>query len=85
MDKENMTATEAKILVAENDTQRALHQRVEWFTEKWAPVDRRNNAEFAADFMMVVQAIHTDANRHTHALLTKSLAAMPASIFKVEK
>jgi hypothetical protein len=57
--------------------ERALHQRMEWFFKKYAPADKYEAAEFHADLMMVVQAVHQDASRHTHDLLTKALAIIP--------
>ena len=62
--------------------ERALHQRVEWFFKKYAPADKREAAEFHADIMMVVQAVHRDASRETHALLEKALAAMPPFVLQ---
>jgi len=61
----------------END-ERSLHARMKWFTKKWTfELDKHASAEFSADFMIVVQAIHRDANRETHALLMKALMAAP--------
>lgn len=57
--------------------ERALHQRMEWFFKKYAPADKREAAEFHADLIMVVQAVHRDASRETHALLIKVVMAMP--------
>jgi hypothetical protein len=57
--------------------ERALHQRMEWFFKKHAPADRYEAAEFQADLLMVIQAVHRDASRHTHELLAKALSAMP--------
>lgn len=60
--------------------ERAMHARVKWFTEKWTAamdLNKRDAAEFSADLIMVVQAIHRDANRTTHDLLMKALAAAP--------
>jgi hypothetical protein len=63
--------------IAAANVDQALHQRMEWFFKKYAPVDKREAAEFHADLMMVVQAVHRDASRHTHDLLAKALSAMP--------
>ncbi len=57
--------------------ERILHQRVEWFSKKYAPADKYENAEWHADLLMLVQAVHSDASRETHALLTHALRAMP--------
>lgn len=72
-----ITATEAHAVRERDLDERALHQRMEWFFKKHAPADKREAAEFHADLMMVVQAVHRDASRETHALLTKALMAMP--------
>ncbi len=80
------TATEAALqrLDKERD-ERELNQRVKWFVDKWAErldASREEVAELSADLVMVVQAVHRDASRETHALLTKALMAMPpAPIF----
>ena len=52
--------------------------------EKWTvalDLNKRDSAEFMADLTLVMQAVHRDASRETHALLTKSLAAMPPPVF----
>jgi len=65
-----------------------LHRRVQWFIEKWTKhfdLNKRESAEFSADFTLVVQAVHRDASRTTHELLTRSLSAMPPATFVVGK
>ncbi len=57
--------------------ERILHQRMEWFSKKYAPADRYEAAEFQADLLMLIQAVHADASRETHALLTRALSVMP--------
>ena len=60
--------------------ERALHKRVQWFVEKWTTamdLNKRHAAELNADLVIVVQSVHRDASRETHALLTKVLMAMP--------
>jgi len=80
----NITATEA-VTKRDSEFQRqALHNRIQWFVEKHAPEDKREAAEFHADFMIVVQDIHRDASTHTHELLSRSLAAMPAPVIKTD-
>lgn len=78
---DNMTAGEAISARSQADgDERSLHRRVQWFVEKWTTaldLNKRDAGEFAADFTLVVQAVHRDASRETHALLAKSLAAMP--------
>jgi hypothetical protein len=57
--------------------ERVLHQRMEWFSKKYTPMGKEAAAEFHADLLMLVQAVHRDASRHTHDLLVKALAAVP--------
>lgn len=57
--------------------ERTLHGRMKWFTEKWAMAQQEAQSEFQADLLLLIQAIHRDASRETHALLTKALMAMP--------
>lgn len=64
--------------------ERDVHSKLAWFVEKWAnamDLDRRAAAELSGDLAVVMQAVHRDASRDTHALLAKSLAAMPAPVF----
>ncbi len=64
--------------------ERTLHRKMQWFVEKWTvamDLNKRDAAELAADLAIVIQAVHRDASRDTHALLTKSLAAMPPPVF----
>lgn len=67
--------------IRDDDTardERTLHARMEWFSKKWKKdMDPGDAAEFDADLLLLIQAIHRDANRETYALLTKALAAMP--------
>lgn len=83
------TATELlQEQVGRDRDERSLHSRMLWFTEKWADemnLSREQVATFSADLVMVVQAVHRDASRDTHALLTKALAAMPAPVFVTKK
>lgn len=60
--------------------ERALHRRVQWFVEKWTTsmdLNKRDAAELNADLVMVIQEVHRDASRGTHALLRNALAVMP--------
>ena len=83
------TALDAMQKQSEADRdERELSRRVQWFTEKWTvamDLNKRDAAEFAADLVMVVQAVHRDASRTTHELLAKSMAAMPPPSFIVSK
>lgn len=63
-----------------NRDERELNQRVKWFVDKWAErldASREEISELSADLVMVVQAVHRDASRESHALLTQALLAMP--------
>lgn len=83
------TATEAALAQMDKDRdERELNRRVKWFVEKWAErldASREETAELSADFVSVVQAVHRDASRETHALLTNALAAMPPSPIILQK
>lgn len=80
------TATEAmqERLGREQD-ERSVHSSMRRFTQRWAPDDRHDAAEFQADLALVLQAVHRDASRDTHALLTKALMVMPPARLFVEK
>lgn len=71
------TATDILADVDAHRDERILHARMEWFTKKYQPADRREASEFQADLMMLVQAVHQDASRHTHKLLENALRVMP--------
>lgn len=85
----SITATEALQRQREQDLdERSLHRKVQWFTEKWTialDLNKRDAAEFSADFVTVVQAVHRDANRETNALLTRALSAMPPQPIIINK
>jgi hypothetical protein len=85
----NVTATEAASkLMADRDDERSLHKRMQWFTENWTTemdLNKRQSAELSADILMLVQAVHRDASRETHALLRTSLAAMPTPAILMAK
>lgn len=76
------TATE--LMMQDRDSwrdERIVHDYMERFVKKWAPSDRNEAAEFHADFLSVIQAVHRDAARPMHDALTKAFAAMPPMIF----
>jgi len=81
------TATESMMDVRDRDMdERSLHGRMKWFTEKWTAELRSGDAgEFQADLLLLVQAIHRDANRETHRLLVSALSAAPPSPVFIEK
>lgn len=64
--------------------ERDVHRKVAWFVEKWTTamdLNKRDAAELSGDLAVVMQAVHLDASRDTHALLAKAMAAMPAPVF----
>ena len=75
------TATEAALQQLDKTRdERELHQRMRWFVDKWAErldASREEASELSADILLLVQAVHRDASRETHALLRNSLALMP--------
>lgn len=76
------TATESRLKPFDHAAadEKVLHNRVQWFTEKWTTaldLNKRDAAEFTADFTMVVQAVHKDSTREISAILTKIMMAMP--------
>lgn len=80
------TATEQMQAQRDRDVaERTLHDRMQWFFEKYVPADKREAAEFQADLTMVVQAIHRDASRETHELLMRAVAAMPNPFTLIQK
>lgn len=80
------TATETmqERLEVEQD-ERSVHASMRRFAQRWAPDDRHDAAEFHADLTLVLQSVHRDASRETHALLVKALSAMPPSPIFIEK
>lgn len=81
------TATEVAQDQATRD-ERELHRRVQWFTEKWTvalDLNKRDAAEFAADFTLVIQSVHKDATRDISAILTKIMMAMPPQSITLPK
>lgn len=81
------TATEAIRERDERDRdERSLKSAVERFTERWTDsMDGRQRAEFHADLVLVIQAVHRDASRTTNELLMRAMQAMPPAPIFVEK
>ena len=76
----SITAKEAMAQREADIDERSLHQKMQWFCEKWTTkmdLNKRDAAEFTADIAILIQAVHRDASRETHALLTKALMATP--------
>lgn len=85
-----MAQTAAQTLAELDKTrdERELHQRMKWFVDKWAErldASREETSELSADIVLLVQAVHRDASRETHVLLTKALMAMPPAQFIIPK
>lgn len=81
------TASEVAADQATRD-ERDLHRRVQWFCEKWTTaldLNKRDAAEFTADFTIVVQSVHRDATRDISAILTKIMMAVPPAPIFVTK
>lgn len=73
----NATETMRDLHQREAD-ERSVHAFMRRFVERWtSDMDKRDAAEFQADLTLVLQAVHRDATRDTHALLVKALSAMP--------
>lgn len=80
------TATEAmQERIGRDQDERSVHAYMRRFSERWAPRDRGDVADFHADLALVVQAVHKDASRDTHELLMRALAAMPPQPIFIEK
>lgn len=79
------TATESILDDDRSTDERQLHDAMQRFANRWAPADRREAADFHADLLMVMQALHRDTMRPVNALLRNSLSLMPPIIPKVEK
>lgn len=83
------TATEAALQQLDKTRdERELLQCMKWFVDKWAErldASREETSELSADILLLVQAVHRDASRETHALLTKALMAMPPQPMIIQK
>lgn len=80
------TATEAiQEKIGREHDERSVHAYMRRFAERWQPADRRDAADFYADLTLVLQAVHRDASRETHALLMRALAAMPPTPIFIDK
>ena len=75
-----MKATDSLLMQQDRITQAPLHDYMEHFAEKWAPTDRRENAEFQADFLRVIQAVHRDAMKPMEKARTAAVSVMPPMI-----
>lgn len=62
-----------------------LQRRMAWFSEKYDRGAPEHNAEFHADLLLLIQAIHRDAMRETHRLLVTALAAVPNPLYALKR
>lgn len=61
----------------END-ERSLHWRMERFTKRWATdLAKNDQAQFHADLVLLLQAVHRDANRDIHRLMLSVIQSWP--------
>jgi hypothetical protein len=73
----NKTATESIMDSREDFSDRsAVHDAMEHFTYHWAPSQPRKAAEFHADLLRLIQAVHRDSAKPMEAALTKAFACM---------
>lgn len=72
-----MKTTDILQMQEDRRAQAALSNYMEQFTRRWAPHDRRDNAEFQADFLLVVQAVHRDAMKPMEAAMTAAFSSLP--------
>ncbi len=61
---------------AESD-ERMLRHAMEHFSYNWAPSAPRKNAEFQADLLLLIQAVHRDAARPLNKMLMAAMGAIP--------
>jgi len=60
----------------------AVHDAMAHFTYHWAPSQPRKAAEFQADLLRLIQAVHRDSAKPMEVALTKAFSAFPiATIF----
>ena len=60
--------------------ERSLHHCVERFVSRWTEgMGGVERSTFHGDLVLLIQAVHRDAMRETHALLKSALAVMPPS------
>lgn len=80
-----MKAVDSILMQDDRIAQASVHDYMERFAERWAPGDRRANAEFQADFLLVIQAVHRDAMKPMERALMTAFAALPPMTFAVTK
>lgn len=62
-----------------------VHDYMERFTRRWMPADRNEAADFQADLLSLIQAVHRDASRPFGDMLSKAFSLMPHMIFPQTK
>lgn len=67
-----MKATD--LMLEDRSAQASLHDHMDHFAKKWAPFDRRRNAEFQADFLCLVQVIHREAMKPMERAMTAAFS-----------
>ena len=83
-----LTAAETLTRMNADRDERDLNRRIKWFVDKWSErldAGREEAAELSADVVTLVQAVHRDASRETHALLASALSAMPRPAILLKK
>jgi hypothetical protein len=55
----------------------AVHDAMEHFTYHWAPAQPRKAAEFHADLLRLIQAVHRDSAKPMEAALENAFALFP--------
>lgn len=76
------TATEIAMDDREDFSNRtAVHDAMEHFTYHWAPSQPRKAAEFHADLLRLIQAVHRDSAKPMEAALKNAFALMPPMVF----
>jgi hypothetical protein len=55
----------------------AVHDAMEHFTYHWAPSQPRKAAEFHADLLRLIQAVHRDSAKPMEIALKNAFAFMP--------
>ena len=82
------TATEKRINEMQEEREQFMFEGMaRRFFERWQPEDRRDAAQFNAEFFTLVRQIHIDAAEPMRKTMTQvlSTALFPAPIIKVEK
>ena len=62
----------------------AVHDAMEHFTYHWAPSQPRKAAEFHADLLRLIQAVHRDSAKPMEIALKNAFAVFPTTLFSPE-